>query len=148
MRMVDVLRWRDFLLLEPMSRTVHGVWIGDGKTRPIAVTADDHDVGCLLDEAMGDSRDGVPHPDQEDWKRIARRLPSAAGARSWKALVDKGTMVSVRRDGRLTRIVPMVTRDSETGFFEDLSQIRQIGESIDPSQMGAILRAMLIGSTE
>jgi len=97
------IRQADFLV-EAMSQTVTGLWVGSGPVRGLPRTATAAELGLAIRQALLASQRGVPHP--TDWGGVLTELLRVAGIRSWNALQKSAAYCGVEADPNGIHVVP------------------------------------------
>lgn len=127
----------DRVILHAQGRTTAGAWIPSGPLRrlppePLAGVAED------LLRALGESRQGLPHP--PDLAAVMAPLLEASGARKWPDFLKVARCLGVERRGEALRVVP--TRNlGEEGGFEPL-----VPEAVPVDRPEAAALARALGS--
>jgi hypothetical protein len=81
-RMASVYLRDGRLFVIPMSKSEAGVRVGDANPLLGVFSDSDADLGRLVEVALDQSLDGVPHPDSERIKHLFDPVVEAAGVKS------------------------------------------------------------------
>ncbi|HDR8857571.1 TPA: hypothetical protein QDA74_001709 [Burkholderia territorii] len=123
------------ILIDGYSQTTSGVWIGVG---PVFVV-DENDVEKLtvsLKEALANSKVGVPHPAQNEWKDIQKPMLEAAGVKSWRTLAKGAKAVGIYCEDSRVRMEP--SSNYENGGGTGLPE-QTVECDLDSPDLGAAL---------
>lgn len=116
-KLATVYRYRGALYVRASSRTSAGVWVDSGPVIRLSESADDQEIANALFEALGRSRDPVPHPARSEFAQLARPLLECAGARTWTQFEKSAACVEVAEDERGRRQVTLMTRGPQGGYL-------------------------------
>ncbi|ESZ31789.1 MULTISPECIES: hypothetical protein [unclassified Mesorhizobium] len=111
------------LFIFGQSKTIMGLWIEE---RPTLVIQKNEvaEIRKAVLNCLHLSKDGVPHPRQEDWPKLNKEFAESLGVKSFSAFAKTARCVNISQDGGIIRLVPTQNRGSKIGFtpLEDKSQ--------------------------
>jgi len=113
-RRANVYRSNGVVVITSVIRTTMGVGL-DADPIVLGGRPDASAIAAALSRALENSLRVVPHPAQNEWKRVANHLPRAVGVRSQKAFMQDAEMVSVSDTDSTMRLARWVNKGR---FFE------------------------------
>jgi len=127
-----------------MARTIDGVWIGDGPCTVVPQGASDTDIGLTVSTALSQTRLGVPHPSQTEWKEVGRPTLEAAGVKNWRAFAKGARSLSISSDasGTIT-VIPSRSVGSNGAFLDIPGASSILGAPSTAEALGAAVRRQL-----
>ena len=82
-----------YIFLSPSSLTEGGLWVG---SEPLV----------KLEQALNNSKVGVPHPARHEWEAVAKPLLDLAGVKTWDQFAQNSTLCEVERTAGTIRFIP------------------------------------------
>ena len=116
MRRATAYRRNGRILLDTLSRTTAGVWIGCGPVMVINTGEDTALLGRAVLEALNHSEENVPHPQRESWARILYPLLNAAGVTTWNTFAKSALCVGIGFSTNMVSFVPKKNLGPKNGF--------------------------------
>ncbi|MFK0693152.1 hypothetical protein ACFX5Q_34215 [Mesorhizobium sp. IMUNJ 23033] len=112
------------LFIFSQSKTTMGLWIEERPT--LVVQKNDVDeIRTAVLNCLHLSKDGVPHPRQEDWPKLNKEFAESLGVKSFSTFAKTAKCVNITQDGGIIRLVPTQNGGTKFGFtpLEDKTRI-------------------------
>jgi hypothetical protein len=103
------------VILGPMSVTTAGVGINVEPFSNVG-TEDIVELGKRVLQSLEASRQGVPHPRQDQWKGLLEPMLNAAGVKSWGAFAKTAKQVDIQFDTNRVSFYPRKNLGPRHGF--------------------------------
>ena len=116
MRHAAVYRRSNKLILHPDGKTTAGVFIGIEPFIVLPASSGAATVGAALRSALAASRQGLRHPQPQEWDAVASPLYAAAGVKSWGNFVRGTDLANVEYVDDVIRFLPQENRGARDGF--------------------------------
>jgi len=143
-----VYRFRNqLILISPDSVTPVGLHVEQGPFGLLHEPVGDQELGEALIAALASAGQRVPHPTQEEFRALPRAIAKAAGARSWRQLVQASLVASVTVENHDIVTIPTDNTGSGSrgGFAHRPDEATRLS-SLDPVAVGEAVRATLFRS--
>ncbi|SRR6266705_305001 len=102
------------IYIQAFSKTKNGVWIASGPVYVVEEKNSDQ-LGQKALDALGRSRQGVPHPTQAEWKAIQEPMLQAAGVKSWTTFAKGAKAVGLNLENDTITMEPSSDYANEGG---------------------------------
>lgn len=127
-------------MIQPSSRTEHGVWVADGEVVVRPLESPPSDVGEAVRRALARSK-AVPHP--TTWGRLTDGLLAAAHVRSWGSFSKGARYVDIEGDVREVAFVPSRNLGAREGFEPIAEKTVRLAPSASALEWGRCVLAAL-----
>ncbi|WP_143750651.1 hypothetical protein [Mesorhizobium sp. WSM4312] len=128
------------LFIFGQSKTTMGLWIEEPPTLVVQKT-DFTGIGRAVLSCLHLSKDGVPHPRQEDWPKLNKAFAESLGVKSFTTFAKAAKCVNISQDGDIIRLVPTKNGGAKIGFTPLEDKTRTLHEN-DNSLGIAIISAL------
>jgi hypothetical protein len=144
--MVGIYERRGQYILSSMSKTVHGLWMGNEAFELLDGDVTDAELGAAVARMLAASRTGVPQPNLRENPNLASPYLAALGLKSFTAFAKRSRHVDVEQDGEKFLIIPLANGGSREGYVEIEGEKRRC-EAPRPDELGSLVRACLAVAT-
>ena len=102
--------------------------------------AADAELGAAVLEALGRSREGIPHPRQDEWPEIANRLLRVAKVKSWSGFAPRSRSLGIEETGGAVTFLPERNEGPRGGFTPIKDAEFTLPSDSLPEAIGAAVR--------
>jgi hypothetical protein len=132
------------LLISPESVTPVGVNVEQGPLRVLEAKVSDRELGAAIASALQDAGRLVPHPTQEEFRRLPKAITKAVGAGSWRELVEKSVLAAIVAQDEAIEAIPTdnMGSGSRGGFAHRPAEAIRASQA-EPAAVGNAVHAAL-----
>lgn len=144
MKLANIVRLKDRLLVYPQSMTDTGLWVATEPYTRLPLGCDPSVIGQATLSALACSGDSLPHP--KDWRAHGAPRLAAAGVRSERAFHSRSSLVSVTSHDDGYAVEPHInggTAGDEKGFRPVPDGAIRVALQSTPDVLGSAVIAAL-----
>lgn len=140
LKSVTAYERNDTLFIFGQSKTIMGLWIEERPTLVVQKN-DVTEIRRAVLNCLHLSKDGVPHPQQEDWPQLNKEFAESLGVRSFSTFAKTAKCINISQDGDIINIVPTQNGGTKFGFtpIEDKARIlREADDGLGAAVISAL----------